>query len=74
MYCANVSLQTFDLKQMGNKFDVILVEPPLGTGWRWQDVLALDLQQLAQARSFLFLWCGSSEGMCSFIMATFHGD
>lgn len=56
-------LKTFDLKQMGNKFDVVLVEPPLGSGWRWQDVLALDLQQIAQARSFIFLWCGSSEGL-----------
>jgi mRNA m6A methyltransferase non-catalytic subunit len=54
--------QTFDLKQIGNKFDVILVEPPLGAGWRWPDILALDLQHVAQARSFIFLWCGSSEG------------
>lgn len=55
--------QTFDLKDMANKFDVILVEPPLGTGWRWEDVLALELQQIAQPRSFVFLWCGSSEGI-----------
>lgn len=51
---------------MGNKFDVMLVEPPLGAGWRWQDVLALELQQIAQARSFIFLWCGSSEGTMSY--------
>ncbi|KAL4702661.1 hypothetical protein ACJJTC_002385 [Scirpophaga incertulas] len=56
-------LKTFDLKQIGNKFDVILVEPPLGSGWRWPDILALELQQIAQPRSFVFLWCGSSEGL-----------
>ncbi|GBP49494.1 Methyltransferase-like protein 14 homolog [Eumeta japonica] len=56
-------LKTMDLKQMGSKFDVILVEPPLGAGWRWQDVLALDVHVLAQPRSFIFLWCGSSEGL-----------
>lgn len=52
-----------DLKQLGNKFDVILVEPPLGGEWSWNDVLALDIPQVAQPRSFVFLWCGSSEGM-----------
>lgn len=55
-------LQTFDLKSMGSKFDVVLVEPPLGAGWRWRDVLALELHHIAQPRSFVFLWCGSSEG------------
>lgn len=48
---------------MGNKFDVILVEPPLGGDWSWNDVLALDIPQVAQSRSFVFLWCGSSEGI-----------
>lgn len=47
---------------MGSKFDVVLVEPPLGAGWRWRDVLALELHHIAQPRSFVFLWCGSSEG------------
>ncbi|CAG9564454.1 unnamed protein product [Danaus chrysippus] len=56
-------LKTFDLKTMGSKFDVVLVEPPLGAGWRWRDVLALELHHLAQPRSFVFLWCGSSEGL-----------
>ncbi|XP_077290921.1 methyltransferase like 14 [Arctopsyche grandis] len=56
-------LKTMDLKQMGNKFDVILVEPPLGGEWSWNDVLALDIPQVAQPRSFVFLWCGSSEGL-----------
>ncbi|XP_038222759.1 N6-adenosine-methyltransferase non-catalytic subunit [Zerene cesonia] len=56
-------LKTFDLKSMGVKFDVILVEPPLGAGWRWKDVLDLELHHIAQPRSFVFLWCGSSEGL-----------
>ncbi|KOB75426.1 Karyogamy protein KAR4 [Operophtera brumata] len=50
-------LKTFDLKQMNNKFDVVLVEPPLGAGWRWRDVQALELQHVAQPRSFIFLCC-----------------
>lgn len=54
--------QTMDLKQLNNKFDVILIEPPLGGEWSWNDVLALDVPQVAQPRSFVFLWCGSSEG------------
>lgn len=62
----------------GTKFDVILIEPPLEeyyarsgatTGnsqrkfWSWDEILALDIGELAAHRSFVFLWCGSSEGL-----------
>ncbi|XP_026473557.1 N6-adenosine-methyltransferase non-catalytic subunit [Ctenocephalides felis] len=75
-------LKTFDLKTLGCKFDVILIEPPLleyqrvsGVGgstvgssnatvtWSWEDVLTLDIAEVAAQRSFVFLWCGSSEGL-----------
>lgn len=59
----------------GTKFDVILIEPPLeeyyarsgGLNerkfWSWDEILALDIGELAAHRSFVFLWCGSSEGL-----------
>lgn len=73
-------LKTFDMKTLGTKFDVILIEPPLeeyargGAGvaaasggarnfWSWDEILALDIAAVASHRSFVFLWCGSSEGL-----------
>uniref|UniRef100_A0A182QI67 N(6)-adenosine-methyltransferase non-catalytic subunit METTL14 n=1 Tax=Anopheles farauti TaxID=69004 RepID=A0A182QI67_9DIPT len=71
-------LKTFDLKTLGTKFDVILIEPPLeeyarggaavAAGaprnfWSWDEILALDIGEVAAHRSFVFLWCGSSEGL-----------
>lgn len=70
-------LKTFDLTSMGTKFDVILIEPPLeeyfrgavvASGapknfWSWDEILALDIGEIAAHRSFVFLWCGSSEGL-----------
>nr|CAG4651873.1 EOG090X07CF [Triops cancriformis] len=67
-------LQTFDLKELGSKFDVILVEPPLeeyqrSLGvtnvdlWSWDKIMQLDLGEIAAPRSFIFLWCGSGEGL-----------
>lgn len=73
-------LKTLDLKSLGSKFDVILIEPPLeeyargGAGvavsgvmprqfWSWDEILALDIGEVAAHRSFVFLWCGSSEGL-----------
>lgn len=59
----------------GTKFDVILIEPPLeeyyarsgGLNerkfWSWDEILTLDIGELAAHRSFVFLWCGSSEGL-----------
>lgn len=72
-------LKTLDLKTLGTKFDVILIEPPLeeyaraGAGvavsnsprtfWSWDEILSLDIGEVAAHRSFVFLWCGSSEGL-----------
>jgi len=66
-------LKTFDLKNLGEKFDVLLLEPPLeeyrgttpqtgGNFWNWDEILNLEIEAIASHRSFVFLWCGSSEG------------
>lgn len=49
-------LQTYDLRELPTKFDVILVEPPLEeyqhTGvnnvqfWDWQKIMDLDIAQV----------------------------
>lgn len=63
-------LKTFDLKTIGTKFDVILIEPPLeeyaregSNFWNWDEILNLEIDQVASHRSFVFLWCGSSYGL-----------
>uniref|UniRef100_A0A1L8DHF6 N(6)-adenosine-methyltransferase non-catalytic subunit METTL14 n=1 Tax=Nyssomyia neivai TaxID=330878 RepID=A0A1L8DHF6_9DIPT len=71
-------MKTLDLKSLGTKFDVILIEPPLeeyakgGAGvaggtsrsfWSWEEIIDLEIGELAAHRSFVFLWCGSSEGL-----------
>uniref|UniRef100_A0A6B2EDV5 N(6)-adenosine-methyltransferase non-catalytic subunit METTL14 n=1 Tax=Phlebotomus kandelakii TaxID=1109342 RepID=A0A6B2EDV5_9DIPT len=71
-------MKTLDLKTLGTKYDVILIEPPLeeyakgGAGvasgasrafWSWEEILDLEIGELAAHRSFVFLWCGSSEGL-----------
>lgn len=67
-------LKTFDLKNLDVKFDVILIEPPLeeyfrgtsstpGNFWNWDEILNLEIESIASHRSFVFLWCGSSEGL-----------
>ena len=67
-------LETFDLKSLKHQFDVILIEPPLeeyartcgATNikfWDWDKIMALDIGELAAQRSFVFLWCGSSDGL-----------
>ena len=59
--------ETFDLKSLDNKFDVILIEPPLEEYarshgvtnvkfWDWDKIMALDIGELAAHRSFIFLW------------------
>ncbi|XP_076034336.1 methyltransferase like 14 isoform X2 [Oratosquilla oratoria] len=70
----NADLHAFDLRELPTKFDVILVEPPLEEYqhtygvtniqfWDWQQIMELDIAQVAAPRSFIFLWCGSSEGL-----------
>ncbi|CAG2163145.1 unnamed protein product [Oppiella nova] len=67
-------LRQFDLKDIKCKFDVILIEPPLEEYQRthgvtniafcdWMDVMNLAIEEVAAQRSFVFLWCGSSEGL-----------
>ncbi|XP_016967622.1 N6-adenosine-methyltransferase non-catalytic subunit [Drosophila biarmipes] len=73
-------LKSLDVKTLGAKFDVILIEPPLEeyaraapavatvggaprVFWNWDDILNLDVGEIAAHRSFVFLWCGSSEGL-----------
>nr|CAG4650199.1 EOG090X07CF [Sida crystallina] len=67
-------LKSFSLKDLGCKFDVILIEPPLeeyqrSLGvtnmdfWSWDQIMELDISEIAAPRSFIFLWCGSSDGL-----------
>ncbi|CAH0385970.1 unnamed protein product [Bemisia tabaci] len=67
-------LHNFNLNDLQSKFDVILIEPPLeeyqrtsGISnlpfWTWEQIMQLDIGEVAAARSFVFLWCGSSEGL-----------
>ena len=68
-------LEIFDLKSLKpHQFDAILIEPPLeeyarSCGvtnvkfWDWDKIMALDIAELAAPRSFVFLWCGSSDGL-----------
>ena len=67
-------LETFDLKQLNCKFDTILIEPPLEEYsrtygvtqtkfWDWDKIMALDIGEISSGRSFVFLWCGSSDGL-----------
>lgn len=66
----------FDLRELDCKFDSILVDPPLeeyqrrGSGishnwrpWTWEEIMKLEIEEIAAQRSFIFLWCGSHEGL-----------
>ncbi|CAB3997047.1 alkaline phosphatase-like isoform X1 [Paramuricea clavata] len=69
------NFEAFDLRELECKFDVILVDPPLeeyqrrGSGishnwrpWAWEEIMKLEIEEIACQRSFIFLWCGSHEG------------
>ncbi|KAL1497194.1 hypothetical protein ABEB36_008191 [Hypothenemus hampei] len=67
-------LSSYDLKNLNCKFDVILIEPPLEEYqrtmgvtdmqfWSWDQIMNLDIGEIAAQRSFVFLWCGSSDGL-----------
>eukprot|EP00118_Oscarella_pearsei_P003886 m.16141 g.16141 ORF g.16141 m.16141 type:complete len:456 (+) comp26756_c0_seq2:27-1394(+) len=69
-------LETFDLKCLDTKFDVIYVNPPLeeyhrrASGvvvqqkpWEWEEIVKLEVENVGAPRSFLFIWCGSAEGL-----------
>uniref|UniRef100_A0A3B3HSC7 N(6)-adenosine-methyltransferase non-catalytic subunit METTL14 n=1 Tax=Oryzias latipes TaxID=8090 RepID=A0A3B3HSC7_ORYLA len=65
----------FDLRELKSQFDVILLEPPLeeyyresGIShterfWTWDDIMRLEIEEISDLRSFVFLWCGSGEGL-----------
>ncbi|CAF1211097.1 unnamed protein product [Rotaria magnacalcarata] len=64
----------FTLASLECEFDVILIEPPLEEYKRksgihfdryvtWDEVSELDVGSVAAQRSFVFLWCGSAEGL-----------
>ncbi|XP_077461955.1 N(6)-adenosine-methyltransferase non-catalytic subunit METTL14 [Stigmatopora argus] len=65
----------FDLQDLKSEFDVILLEPPLeeyyresGIShterfWTWDDIMKLEIEEISAHRSFVFLWCGSGEGL-----------
>lgn len=67
-------LQNYYLHDLDSKFDVIMVEPPLeeyqrtagvtrDKYWNWDELQHLEIEQIAAERSFLWLWCGSSDGL-----------
>ncbi|KAG9509577.1 N6-adenosine-methyltransferase non-catalytic subunit [Fragariocoptes setiger] len=68
-------LRQFDFRELECKFDVILIEPPLEEYqrtqgrvtntdfWSWDEIMKLRIEEVAAPRSFIFLWCGSSDGL-----------
>ncbi|OQR77783.1 methyltransferase protein 14-like [Tropilaelaps mercedesae] len=67
-------LLQYNLCELNGKFDVILIEPPLeeyqrSCGvtnirfWSWEEIMKLEIEEVAAPRSFVFLWCGSSDGL-----------
>ena len=69
-------LMTFDLSTLGTRFDVILLEPSLEEYWRrasgvtltwspWEEeeIMNIKLEDVGAQGSFVFLWCGSCEGL-----------
>lgn len=65
-----LSVDTF-----GTKFDVVLIDPPWeeyvrrapgvsqGESWSWQEIKNLEIDKITDNPSFIFLWCGSAEGL-----------
>lgn len=74
MYLKNDLRSPGQLRHLDCKFDVILIDPPLEEYqrtqgvtktkfWSWNDILHLEVEEIAAPRSFIFLWCGSSDGL-----------
>lgn len=66
--------QAGQLRQLDCKFDVILIDPPLEEYqrtqgvtktkfWSWDSLMHFEIEEIAAPRSFIFLWCGSSDGL-----------
>ncbi|KAJ9531964.1 hypothetical protein QJQ45_003668 [Haematococcus lacustris] len=75
---ANLKTLKLSPETFGTKFDVVLVDPPWdeyvrraphtaamrdASVWTWQEIMALEVEALADRPSFVFLWCGSAEGL-----------
>eukprot|EP00128_Syssomonas_multiformis_P006155 Colp12_sorted_trinity150504_noHs@7500 len=71
-------LREFDLKSLNHKFDVILIDAPLEEyyrrapgmkvrgderPWKFQELMNLRIQDIADSPCFVFFWVGSSEGL-----------
>ncbi|XP_003740531.1 N6-adenosine-methyltransferase non-catalytic subunit [Galendromus occidentalis] len=67
-------LMQYNLRDLNSKFDVVLIEPPLeeyqrscgvtsSRFWAWEEIMKLEIEEIAAPRSFVFLWCGSSDGL-----------
>ena len=69
-------LKVYDLHQIGSEFDVILIDPPLEeyqrrapgakfnqAPWDFDEIINLPIETIASQRAFVFLWCGSAEGL-----------
>jgi len=68
----NADLRTFNLESLKCQFDSIIIDAPLeeykntATNedyWNWDDIKKLDIESIAAPRSFVFLWCGSTDGL-----------
>eukprot|EP00775_Hariotina_reticulata_P013793 gene13793-13914_t len=77
-YALRADLRRLKLSKelFGTRFDVILIDPPWEEyvrraprfvsdpeTWTWQDIQNLDIDAIADTPSFVFLWCGSAEGL-----------
>ena len=72
----HADLKVYDLHQIGCEFDVILIDPPLEeyqrrapgakfnqAPWDFDEIINLPIETIASQRAFVFLWCGSAEGL-----------
>eukprot|EP00200_Dunaliella_tertiolecta_P017592 CAMPEP_0202411586 /NCGR_PEP_ID=MMETSP1128-20130828/22327_1 /ASSEMBLY_ACC=CAM_ASM_000463 /TAXON_ID=3047 /ORGANISM="Dunaliella tertiolecta, Strain CCMP1320" /LENGTH=547 /DNA_ID=CAMNT_0049017321 /DNA_START=280 /DNA_END=1923 /DNA_ORIENTATION=- len=78
-YFLKADLRTLKLntETFGTKFDVILIDPPWDEyarrapqsaqgqveSWHWQEIMNLEIENIADSPSFVFLWCGAAEGL-----------
>lgn len=72
---ANSVNSSFSLMELtGSEFDVILIEPPLheyrtsngvhfNKYYSWDEIKQIDVGSITSQRSFIFLWCGSGDGL-----------
>jgi hypothetical protein len=69
--CLQTDLKEFkmNIETLGTKFDVALIDPPweeysrrapgidLGPSWTWQEIMGLELENVMDTPSYVFLWC-----------------